>query len=142
MCREYARARGQRWEERAAYERQFHRRHPTTAIRYPIHLFDLPRFATWVSARVSDLQDAGEHVHPDVIQYGQPLEQYVVSHRRMHAFGRHFRVWSAEGGLVIRDSSMVASFTWQLRWGLNNGPPIERIDDYVGYIEEILELDY
>lgn len=142
MCREYVRARGQRWEERETYRRQFRRRHPTTAMRYPVHLFDLPPFASWVSARVSALQDAGEHVHEDVIQYGQPPERYVVSHRQMHAFGMHFRVRSAEGGLVTRDSCVVASFSRQLRWGLRNGRPIERTDDYVGYIEEILELDY
>jgi len=27
------------------------------------------------------------------------------------------------------------------RWGIRNGQPIERTDDYVEYIEEILELD-
>lgn len=95
-----------------------------------------------MSARVCALRDAGEHVHEDVIQYGQPPERYAVSHRQMHAFGMHFRVRSAEEGLMTRDSCVVASFTRQLRWGLRNGQPIERTDDYVGYIEEILELDY
>jgi len=37
---------------------------------------------------------------------------------------------------------VVASFTQQLRWGICNGRPIERTQEYVGYIEEILELDY
>ena len=60
----------------------------------------------------------------------------------MYAFGMHFRVRSAEGGLVTRDSCVVASFTRQVPWGLRNGEPIETTDEYVGYIEEILELDY
>lgn len=78
----------------------------------------------------------------DVVQYSQPPERYAVAHRHMHAFGMHFRVRNAEGGLVTRDSCVVASFTSQLRWGICNGRPIERTDDYVGYISEILELDY
>lgn len=142
MGREYSTARGCRWEEREAYRRQFRRRHPSAAVRYPADLFDLPPFASWLTRRVQTLQDEGEHVDDDVVQYSQPPERYAVAHRQMHAFGMHFRVRSAEGGLVTRDSCVVASFTSQLRWGLRNGRPIERTDDYVGYIEEILELDY
>ena len=88
------------------------------------------------------LKDEGEHVDDDFVQYSQPPERYAVAHRQMHAFGMYFRVRSAERGLVTRDSCVVASFTSQLRWGIRNGRPIERTDDYVGYIEEILELNY
>ena len=56
----------------------------------------------------------------------------------MYAFGIHFFFRRAEMGLVTRDSGVIASLTCQLRWGQS----IERSDDYVGYIEEILELDY
>ena len=52
------------------------------------------------------------------------------------------RVRNSEGGLVSRDSCVVAVFTQQLRWGIRNGKPIERTAEYVGFIEEILELDY
>lgn len=111
-------------------------------MRYPADLHDLPPFATWLTARVGTLRNAGEHVHDDVVQYGQPPERYAIAHRQMHAYGMHLRVRSAEEGLVTRDSCVVASFTRQLRWGLCNGLPIERTDEYVGYLEEILELDY
>lgn len=85
---------------------------------------------------------AGEDVDGDILQYSQPPERYATSHRHMYACGMHLRVRSSEAGLVTRDSCVVASFTSQLRWGLVGGRPIERTDDYVGYIEEILELDY
>ena len=142
LYREYAILIGQRWEEREAFRREFRRRHSTMALCYPLELNDLPPFASWVANRVQTLRATGEHVHEDVIQYGQPPQRYAISHRQMHAFVMHLRVRSAEGGLVTQDSCVVASFTQQLRWGLRNGQPIERIDDYVGYIEEILELDY
>lgn len=85
---------------------------------------------------------AGEEIERDILQYSQPPERYATSHRHMYACGMHLRVRSSEGGLVTRDSGVVASFTRQLRWGLVGGRPIERTDDYVGYVEEILELDY
>jgi hypothetical protein len=37
---------------------------------------------------------------------------------------------------------VLVTFTQQLRWGIHNGKPIERIAEHVGFIEEILELDY
>ena len=60
----------------------------------------------------------------------------------MHAFGMHLRVRSFEDGLVTCNLCVVATFTEQLHWGIHNGRPIERTEEYVGYIEEILELDY
>jgi hypothetical protein len=43
---------------------------------------------------------------------------------------------------VTRDYGVVAAYTQQLRWGIRNGRPIDRTAEHVGYIEEILELDY
>ena len=54
----------------------------------------------------------------------------------------HLQVRSSEGGIVTFDSGVVACFARQLRWGLVNGRPVETSQEYVGYIEEILVLDY
>ena len=88
------------------------------------------------------VQRLGEHLDKDVIQYSCPLERYATSHRQMYSHGMHLRVRGSEGGLVTRDSCVVAIFTQQLHWGTRNGKPIERTVEYVGFIEEILELDY
>ena len=87
-------------------------------------------------------QHADEVLQDDVVQYSCPPERYATSHRQMHAFGMHLRVRSFEGGLVIRDSYVVVAFTEQLRWRIRNGRSIERIMEHVGYIQEILDLDY
>ncbi len=142
FCRKYVQARAQRWEEREAFRRQFRRRHASVPVRYPSALLDLPPFPSWLSAEVKIAEDAGEHVEADVVQYAQPPERNAVAHRQMHAFGMHLRVHSAESDRVTCDSAVVASFTEQLRWGLREGRPIEVTKEYVGYIEEILELDY
>ena len=135
-------ARVSRWKEREAFRKMCRRRHPTLTVRYPLELHDLPPFATWLTSRLSRQRSSGEDVDVDVAQYAQPPERYAISHRKMYAFGMHFRVRGAEGGLVTRDSCVVASFTRQIPWGLRNGRPIETTEEYVGYIEEILELDY
>jgi len=54
----------------------------------------------------------------------------------------HLRVRSSEGRLVTRDNCVIAAFTEQLRWGIRNGRAIDRTAEHVGYIQEILELDY
>lgn len=141
-CREYIAARTQRWQEREIFRRDFRQRHPTMAVHYPIELLDLPPFSNWLTTKVKMLQGEGENVHLDIVQYSQPPQRFAIAHRQMYAFGMHLRVRSAEAGLVTRDSGVVASFSQQLRWGVRNGQPLEKTNEYVGYIEEILELDY
>ena len=118
FCREYTAARAQRWEEREAFRRAFRRRHPSVSVCYPTELNDLPKFASWLTARVKSSRELGAHVHDDVVQYGQPPERYAILHRKMYAFSMHFRVRSAEGGLVTCDSCVVGTFTRQMPWGL------------------------
>jgi hypothetical protein len=139
---EYVTAKTKRWEEREAYRLQNRRRHIASVRTYPLELLELPSFADWFQECVRDALHVGEKLDDDVIQYSEAPERYATSHRQMYCFGTHFRVRSSETALVTRDSCVVASFTRELRWGIRNGRPVESTDDYVGYIEEILELDY
>src|SRR5579875_3855506 len=101
---------------------------------YPPKLSELPCFADWLKARVQQAQEAGDRLDEDVVQYSCPPERYATSHRQMYAFGMHLRVRTSEGGLVTRDSCVVAAYTQQLRWGIHNGRPIDRTREHVGYI--------
>jgi hypothetical protein len=142
MRREYIVAKGRRWQSREAFRRNSRRQRPGRPVVYPPELADIPPFADWLKERVEHAQRSGEHLEEDIKQYACPPERYATSHRQMYSFGMHLRVRSCEGGLVIRDSCVVAAFTQQLRWGIRNGRPIERTSEHVGFIEEILELDY
>jgi hypothetical protein len=142
LYREYITARGRRWEEREAFRAQSRRRRPSRPVTYPPELSDLPSFADWLKARVLASEQDGVPLDQDVVQYSCPPERYATTHRKMHAFGMHLRVRTAEGGLVTRDCGVVAAYTQQLRWGIRNGRPIDHTVEHVGYIEEILELDY
>lgn len=135
-------ARGCRWQEREAYRSRHRRRHRHAPLRFPQEMSELPPFPVWMTQKVKALQDIGEDVAQDIQQYAQPPERFAVTYKRMYAFGQHFRVRSAESGLVTCDSCVLATFSQQLRWGLCNGRLFERVDEYVGYIDEILELDY
>lgn len=112
-------------EREGAFRKVFHRRHPSVAVRYPSELHDFPCFASWLTSRLTIQRQEYEDVDDDVEQYAQPPERYALSHRKMYAFGMHFHVCSAEGGLVTRNSCVVASFTRQVPWALRNGQPIE-----------------
>lgn len=63
-------------------------------------------------------QRAREVVDDDIVQYVQPPKWYANSHRHMYAYGMHLRVHSSEGGLVTRDSCVVALLRSQPRWGI------------------------
>ena len=140
--REYIAAKGRRWEEREAFRVESQGRYPSVRIRYPPELSELPPFADWLRLRVKDAYYANQQLQDDIVQYSQPPERYATAHRQMYSHGMHLRIRSSEAGLITRDSCVVASFTQQLRWGICNGRPIERTQEYVRYIEEILELDY
>ena len=108
-------------------------------VRYQAELHDCPCFASWLIVGVTSVQDAGEHVDDDVVQYNYLLSD-VLSQTKKTCM--QFCIRGAEGSLVTRNSCIVAFFTQQIPWGLRNGQPIETTKEYVGHIKEILELDY
>ena len=109
---------------------------------YLLELRDLPCFADWLKARVLETEHVSDRLEEDVIQYSCPPERVAISHRHMNAFGMHLHVRTSEGALVTRDSCIVATYTQHLRWRIRNGKPIDHTAEHVGYIQEILELDY
>ena len=131
-----------RWQEHAAFRATWRREHPRRFVHYPSELSNFPPFAEWLTSTVKEEERCGCPVEDDVKQYAQPPEQNPTSHCQMYCHGMHLRVQSSEGGLVTSDSGVVACFARQLCWGLVNGRLVETNQEYVGYIEEILVLDY
>jgi hypothetical protein len=60
----------------------------------------------------------------------------------MYAYGNHIRVKSAEINLVTVDSKVAATFTTMCKSSEQDSSPIRAYLEYVGSIEESLELDY
>jgi len=66
----------------------------------------------------------------------------ATTFRAMYAFGNHLCVSSGEEHLITRDSSIVAMFEQECVLGSNYQRPILIKLEYVGWIEERLELHY
>jgi len=60
----------------------------------------------------------------------------------MYAYGNHICVKSAKTNLVIMDFGVVATFTTMCKSSGQYRSPIKADLEYVGWVEENLELDY
>jgi hypothetical protein len=66
----------------------------------------------------------------------------AIAYRSTYAYGNHIRVKSVETNLLSMDSRVAAVFGTTCRSNVNDRNPIEADVEYVGYVEEILELNY
>lgn len=71
--------------------------------------------------------------------YPSPVAQRF---RSMSAYGYHYRVKSAEAHLRTCDSGIAATFFRECRYGLRDRNPVVAPVEYVGHLQEIIELDY
>ena len=60
----------------------------------------------------------------------------------MYAFGNHIRVHSVEGTLTIVDSGVAATFSQNCRSSVHAKNLKAANLEYVGWLEEILAMDY
>jgi ABC-type maltose transport system permease subunit len=60
----------------------------------------------------------------------------------MYAYGNHICVKNAKTNLVTMDSRIVATFTTMCKSSGQYSSPIKAYLEYVGWVEESLELDY
>jgi hypothetical protein len=60
----------------------------------------------------------------------------------MFVFGNHICASSVEDHLTTFDSGVATTFEWECRLGPNDRRPIIAKLEYVGWVEEILELNY
>ena len=63
-------------------------------------------------------------------------------YRSMYGFGYHYRVRSAETHLKSSNSGIAATFLRECRFGMRDRNPVVAPVEYVGQLEEIIELDY
>lgn len=109
---------------------------------YPPELAEQPAFAEWLKATVQDEKEVGAVIDPELEALSKyPLRQ-AKKYRSLYAYGYHFRVRSAESQLKTCDSGIAATFIRPCRFGLRDRNPVLAALEYVGHLEEILELDY
>jgi hypothetical protein len=108
-------------------------------LQYPDELRPLPPYKNWILPTISKTINDGENIEEEVIQLSIPPTMKATAYRSTYAYGNHIRVKSAETNLVTMDSGVATIFGTPCRSNVN---PIEAEVESVGYVEEILELNY
>lgn len=68
--------------------------------------------------------------------------EIATTFKSMYAYGNHFRVMSSEMSRKTADSGVAATFRQVCRSGIMDDHEVTADVEYVGHIEEILELNY
>jgi hypothetical protein len=84
----------------------------------------------------------GETIDKYTLHMSIPPTLEARSYQIMFAFGNHIRVSNVEKHLTTFDGGVVATFERECKLGPNDWRPILAKLAYVGWVEEILELNY
>ena len=140
--RKYAAAFNTQERERAAFTEAYIRRYGRR--KYPLELNRLPEFAEWLKEEVGKAYNSRFDDKPteDVYESSRLPEMMATGYRAMYAHGMHLRIREAEAKKITCDSG-VAAAVWERRRSRN----VDSLDEvftaeYVGWVEEIIELNY
>lgn len=142
LCRRYEDAVTLRDHERELYRRDQRRQGRRTRFAYPRELSRIPDFEEWVLEEVTRDWQLGVIVDPRVMDTARGPLNVAAAYKSMYAFGNHYRVLSSELPLKTCDSGVAATFKQICRNGRRDNNPVNADVEYVGHIEEILELNY
>jgi hypothetical protein len=93
-----------------------------------------------VAVEVED--DTIQNPSEDVTRLSNGPSPRAKKYRSMWAFGNHYRVASTEAHLKTCDSGVATTFNRPCISGVRDRNPIVASIEYVGNLEEILELNY
>ena len=96
----------------------------------------------WLPIAVRRAKENNEEVELDIIDMCMLPTFTATSYRSMYAYGNHFRVRSAETNLSTIDCGVVATFNQECHSGPRDRNTMRALVEYVGWVVEILELDY
>jgi hypothetical protein len=129
--------------ERARFIVEYRRRFGRCAeIQYPQKFRALPAFAEWLRLEVARATDGDDKPSRDVIERSRLPEIVATAYHVMHAHGMHLRIYTAEEDKVTCGSAVASAV---LRRGRSHEPfhqDFMETKQYVGWIQEILELNY
>lgn len=140
--RKYEEAVRERDVQRNLFRRQQRQGGRRVRFAYPRDLSLLPEFSSWVLEEVRREQQAGLVVDAQVLDTARGPLEVATAYRSMYTYGNHFRIRSSEQSLQTADSGVAATFRQVCRNGLSDGNAVDADVEYVGHIEEILELNY
>lgn len=144
LCRRYTGYVAEREDARRAFRRLNPRRRGRRAILFPPGIPEALPLQEWLQEEVLQAIADGniENIEKDVISLLTPPSLLATKYRSMWAFGNHFCVTSVEREMKTSDSWVVARFSHPCQSGPGNQNPVVAELEYVGTVEEIVELKY
>jgi hypothetical protein len=126
------------WERARAEFRQQNR-----GIRpqYPESMHE-EHFKDWLPTAIDLALTAGEAVDNDVKALMIPPSRDAKSYRSMYTYGNHIRVRGAEVDLSTCDSGVAATFSQSCRISTRDRNMRMANLEYIGWVDEILGVDY
>ena len=100
------------------------------------------RFSKWFKSEISRAREAGEAIDENVLVLSLPPYSQATSYRSMYAFGNHIRVHSVERTLCTVDFGVAATFSQHCQSSAHAKNLKAANMEYVGWVEEILAMDY
>jgi len=84
----------------------------------------------------------GIAIDAEVVDTARGTLPLASAYKGMYAYGNHYRVLSSEQSLRTANSGMAATFRQVCRNGIRDANQVNANVEYVGHIQEILELNY
>ena len=132
--------------ERERQRLEFRRANPNRRGRpvpaYLRCLSSLPKFSEWLPIEVDRLIAEGREIPEMVRESSRPPSLEATVFRSMKAYGMHLRVRSAEEHKLTCDSAVAATFLQSERGTQTEEHQTFVPVEYIGYLDEILELNY
>ena len=126
-----------REEARKEFQRRSKRRLPD----YPIDIRQ-ESFNTWFQNAVSEDIARGNDVSEDVLALLLPPRREAKGYKAMYAYGNHIRVRGAEADMSTCDSGVAATFLQSCRSSSSDKNMRTANLEYVGWVDEIISVDY
>ena len=111
-------------------------------IHYPHALQKVPNFAEWLEQEVGAAKNTIEKPTHDKFKESRLPEKIAISYRAMYVHGMHLRIQSAEEEKITSNSRVAAAMLRRHKGQSGDTSGEVQKAKYVGWIEEILELDY
>jgi hypothetical protein len=111
-------------------------------LEFSSHIWELPPFPTLLRACIALTIQGEDTINQKTIYMSMSPMLETKSYCSTYAFGNHIHVVSAEEHLTISDSGATTTFEHVCVLGPNDQRLVVANLEYVGWVKEILELNY
>jgi hypothetical protein len=126
---------------REQVRKQFRRCNRNKRTSYPSSMVAEP-FNVWFPAAVQSDIIGGIEVQDDTKALLLPPSAVAKSYCSMYAYGNHIRVRAAESDLTTCDSGVATTFSQSCRASTSDRNQTKANLEYIGWIDEIIAVDY